>query len=266
MSLPTATVLDPPDHIRSIQPPLPQYSRRHIAALWVAVTAPMGLLGWVVAPFLARHLHTADPFIDALVACFNIGLIWQIVLVAVIVRREQGSLRWARVRDALWLDAPRDPRSGRRGGRVWWWALVFVAISAAVNLLPIDPVGPLPRDFPHAITTPRVEHYFHGNWAGFAMMALDAFLAPIAEELVFRGLLLPRSVRAFGKGNVVWNGVLFTAYHVHQPWSMPATLIDGTLNQAWPSWRYRSTWLGLITHTAPSFLTVAVVLGLVVSR
>jgi hypothetical protein len=44
---------------------------------------------------------------------------------------------------------------------------------------------------------------------------------------------------------------------------MPATLIDGIVNQAYATKRFRSTWMGLITHTAPSFVILAVVLGLV---
>jgi membrane protease YdiL (CAAX protease family) len=185
-----------------------------------------------------------------------------VVLTMALVRREQGTLAWPQVRDALRLRAPRDPHTGRTTARVWWGVAGFTVLSAAVNALPIDPTGPLPRDFPNAIGTDRVEHYFSGNWTGFALLVLCAFLAPIAEELVFRGLLLPRMQAVFGRRDFVANGVLFTLYHLHQPWSMPATLIDGVVNQAYASKRYRSTWVGLITHTAPSFLIFAVVLGL----
>jgi uncharacterized protein len=245
------------------EPALPQYSRRRILAIWAAAAIPMAVLGWVVAPWLGHRLGGRDPFIDALMICFNAGLLWQLALVLVLVRREQGSLAWSRLRDALWLRAPRDPATGRAGGKVWWWALLFVALSAAVNALPIDPTGPLPRDFPKAIGTDRVEHYFAGNWAGFALLVAVALLAPIVEELVFRGLLLPRMRAAFGRGDVVANGTLFTLYHLHQPWSMPATLIDGIVNQAYATRRFRSTWMGLASHTAPSFLVIGVVLALV---
>jgi membrane protease YdiL (CAAX protease family) len=259
-AIPTpAPALDAPADL----PELPQYSRRRILGVWTAVTAPMSLLGWVVAPWLGHHLGSRDPFIDALLICFDAGLIWMIGLVLVLVRREQGSLAWPRVRDALWLHAPRDPRTGRTGGRVWWWALVFTVLSAGVNALPIDPVGPLPRDLPEAIGTDRVAHYFSGNWTGYALLVAVAFLAPVAEELVFRGLLLPRIRAVFGRGDVVASGVLFTLYHLHQPWSMPATLVDGILNQAYPTRRFRSTWMGLVTHTAPSILIVTGVLFLV---
>jgi membrane protease YdiL (CAAX protease family) len=223
----------------------------------------MALLAWVVAPWLSRQITTRDPFIDALLICFNVGLLWMLALVLILLRRERGTLAWPDVRDGLWLRSPRDPRTGRVGGRVWWWALPFTILSAAVNLLPIDPTGPLPRDLPEAILTTRVADYFSGNWYGFAMLMVNAFLAPVVEELVFRGLLLPRMRRACGRADVVVNGALFTLYHLHQPWSMPATLIDGIVNQAYPTRRFRSAWIGIITHTSLSFLIVGVVLKLV---
>jgi membrane protease YdiL (CAAX protease family) len=95
------------------------------------------------------------------------------------------------------------------------------------------------------------------------MLVAVAILAPVVEELLFRGLLLPRMRSAFGKRDYIANGALFTLYHVHQPWSMPATLIDGVVNQAYPTRRFQSTWMGLITHTIPSIVIIGFVLSLV---
>jgi uncharacterized protein len=241
----------------------PQYSWRQVLALWALATLPMGLLTWVVAPWLSGLLGGRDPFIDALLICFNAGLLWILLIVVVQVRREQESLAWPAVRDALWLRAPRDPRTGRAGGRVWWWLLLFTVLSAVVNASPLDPTGPLPRDFPSAILTDRVTSYFHGNWTGFALLVAVTFLSPIIEELFFRGLLLPRMRGLFGKADIVASAVAYTLFHLHQPWSMPACLVDGIVNLAYPTRRFRSTWMGLIVHTAPSFLIFGVVLSLV---
>src|SRR4051812_6503259 len=242
---------------------LPQYSLGQILGIWAAAALPMGALAWIVAPWLRDQLGGRDPFIEALLICFAVGLLWELALVLILLRRELGGLAWPRVRDALWLGAPRDPKSGRVGGKVWLWVLPFVVLSGAVNALPIDPVGPMPRDLPKLIETDRAEHFFAGNWGWFGMLVAVALLAPVVEELFFRGLLLPRMRAAFGKRDVVANGALFTLYHVHQPWSMPATLIDGIVNQAYPTRRFRSTWMGLITHTLPSFVIIGVVLSLV---
>jgi membrane protease YdiL (CAAX protease family) len=240
-----------------------QYSRAQVLAVWAAAAGPMGVLAWIGAPWLSHHLGGRDPFIEALLICFNAGLVWMLVLTLILVRREQGSLEWSRVRDALWLRAPQDPKTRRVGGKVWRWVVPFTVLAAALELAPIDPTGPLPRDLPKAIQTDRVEHFFSGAWGWFALAVLVVFLAPLVEELLFRGLLLPRMRAAFGKRGWVANGTLFTLYHVHQPWSMPATLLDGIFAAAYPTKRYRSTWMGIITHTLPSFIITGIVLSLV---
>jgi len=240
-----------------------QYSRGQVLAVWAAAAGPMGILAWIVAPWLSHHVGGRDPFIEALLICFNTGLIWMLVLTLILVRREQGSLEWSRVRDALWLRAPQHPKTRRAGGKVWWWVVPFTVLAADLELAPIDPTGPLPRDLPKAIQTDRVEHFFSGAWGWFALAVLVVFLAPLVEELLFRGLLLPRMRAAFGKGDWVANGTLFTLYHVHQPWSMPATLLDGIFAAAYPTKRYRSAWMGIITHTLPSFIITGVILSLV---
>ena len=45
--------------------------------------------------------------------------------------------------------------------------------------------------------------------------------------------------------------------------SMPATLIDGIFAQAYPAKRFRSIWIGIVSHTLPSFVIIGVLLSLV---
>ena len=81
----------------------------------------MAALAWLVAPALQDRFAGSGnvPLAKALFVSLAVGLVWQIVLVAGPVGREQRSLRWSTVREALWLRSPRSPRSGRIGGRVW---------------------------------------------------------------------------------------------------------------------------------------------------
>src|SRR5689334_17356252 len=102
---------------------MPQYSLAQIIGLWAAAAVPMAVLAWLITPWLSHHLGGPEPLGTALLITFNVGLCWILALTLLLVRTERGTLRWPALRDALWLDAPRDPKSRRVGGKVWWWTL-----------------------------------------------------------------------------------------------------------------------------------------------
>jgi membrane protease YdiL (CAAX protease family) len=88
------------------------------------------------------------------------------------------------------------------------------------------------------------------------------FNTVLGEELLFRGLLLPRMHDAFGRGDCVANGILFATYHLHMPWVIPVVLLD-TFALSYPSRRYRSALIGIAVHSAQSVVVVAVTFSLV---
>jgi membrane protease YdiL (CAAX protease family) len=244
------------------RPDLPQYSLRQIAAIWAAAALPMALLAWVVAPWLAGHLDGPSRLPKALLLCLTAGLVWQFVLVIALVAREQRSLRWSRVRQALWLNAPRSPRTGRRGGRVWLILPVLLVAFAAEELIPsIHQVAS--RDLPTFFDSHGGHALLSGSWGWFAVIAtLALFNTVFGEELLFRGLLLPRMNGAFGRRDWIANGVLFAVYHLHMPWVIPAALAD-TFIISYPAKRFRSALIGIAVHSAQSVVILALSLSLV---
>jgi membrane protease YdiL (CAAX protease family) len=242
-----------------------QYSLVQILAVWAAAAVPMGVLAWVVAPWLRDQLGGREPLAEALLICLAVGLVWQFVLVLILIRRELGGLQWPRVRDALWLRPPLDPKTGRVGGKVWWWALLFAFLVAVWQLVPAIP-GPSIRDFADFIGSDRGEEFFRGAWGWFAVVVVfAAFNTVLGEELLFRGLLLPRMRGVFGSRDWVANGALFAVYHLHQPWSIPASLVEGIFLLAYPSRRFQSAWMGIIVHSLQSVFVIIVVLTLVLA-
>jgi membrane protease YdiL (CAAX protease family) len=238
-----------------------QYSLGQIFGVWAAAAIPMGVLAWIIAPWLRDQLGGEDPLAEALLICITAGLIWQFVLVLILLRRELGGLEWPRVRDALWLRPPRDPKTGRVGGRVWWWVLPFIVLFALEALVVIP--GPSVRDFGDFLDTDRAEDFFSGAWGWFAVVVvLLVFNTVLGEELLWRGLLLPRMQGVFGRRDWVANGVLFALYHLHTPWVIPTTLID-IFALAYPSRRFQSAWMGIIVHSTQSVAVIIVVLTLV---
>jgi membrane protease YdiL (CAAX protease family) len=222
----------------------------------------MGVLAWVVAPWLEDQLGGDEPLTKALLLLLTAGLIWQFLLVLILTWHELGTLRWSRVRDALWLRSPRDPRTGRVGGRVWLWVLPFVVLFAIEGAIP-GITGSVSRDFAEFLDSDRGEDFFRGEWGWFAVVVvLLVFNTVLGEELLWRGFLLPRMRGVFGRGDFVANGVLFALYHLHEPWVIPTTLID-IFALAYPSRRFQSAWMGIIVHSTQTVIVIIIVLTLV---
>src|SRR5215208_1884853 len=129
-----STVEGPPSESQ-----MEQYSLAKILGIWAAAALPMAALAWVVAPLVAGRLDGPVALPRALLGLLTVGLIWQFVLVLVLVHRERGSLRWPLLKDALWLQAPRSPTTGRVGGRLWLVLVPAVLIFAAEEFIPSFP-------------------------------------------------------------------------------------------------------------------------------
>jgi uncharacterized protein len=238
-----------------------QLSARAVVAVWAAATIPMAVGSWVLAPRLAHSLGDMG-LAKALILTFTAGLIWQFVLTAMLVAREQHTLRWTVVRDALWLRAPTHPNTGRRGGKLWLVVVPLILGFGAEELIPVLPHA-ANRDFKTILTTPAGEAWLHGAWSWFAILLVMWFFNTVAgEELLFRGYLLPRMTDTFGQRAWLANGVAFATYHVHVPWAIPGTLLDA-LWLSYPSQRYRSAWIGIIVHSAQTVFFAAAVLAVV---
>ncbi len=244
---------------------IPQLRIRGIFAVWAAAALPMAALAWLVAPVLANRFAGTGivPMFKALIMCLDLGLVWQFVLVAILVGREQRTLRWSTVREALWLRSPRSPRSGRVGGRIWLILIpLILAYVAAQELIPTF-AAPEDREFATLVGSDAGKAFLNGAWGWYALILVLMVFTILGEELLFRGFLLPRMNGAFGRGDWVANGLLFTAYHLHVPWAMSATLLD-TFTLAYPTKRYRSAWIGIAVHSSQSVFFALLILALVV--
>ena len=256
---------NPPGQEGSRYAAVRQYSLAHILAVWAAGALPMGVLAWVGAPWLAGGLDGPAPLMRTLLALLTIGLIWQFVLVVVLVYRERGSLRWSVLKDALWLHSPRSPKTGRVGGRLWLVVIPFVVLYAAEGAIPILSVIPpvASHDFTVFLGSDAGQAFMSGNWVWFAVIVtLFVFNTALGEELLFRGVLLPRMQGAFGRWDWVANGFLFAFYHLHEPWLIPTSLVD-ILALSYPSRRYRSALIGIIVHSSQSVFFLVLLLLLV---
>jgi uncharacterized protein len=84
----------------------------------------------------------------------------------------------------------------------------------------------------------------------------------LGEELLFRGVLLPKMRGVFGRWDWVANAVLFGLYHVHMPWSLPSNIL-ANLAYTWPARRFRSNWMAVIVHGVEGLIVLPIVLSVI---
>nr|WP_255443802.1 CPBP family intramembrane glutamic endopeptidase [Tessaracoccus sp. MC1679] len=241
---------------------IPQLTTAGVIGVWAAAAVPMALLAWVIAPLLASMWTSPVALAQSLILLLTAGMVWQFALVLILVYREQRTLRWSVVRDVLWLRAPRNPKTGRRGGRMWLIAPIVVTAFALEEFLPFGIAPAAGRDFGAFLGSTEGQEMLSGSWLWLGiLLVFFVFNTVLGEELLFRGYLLPRMNGVFGPRDWIANGVLFAVYHLHVPWMIPITLID-TFILSLPARRYRSALIGIIAHSAQSLVLFVLVLML----
>ena len=87
-----------------------------------------------------------------------------------------------------------------------------------------------------------------GNWLFLAVLVPCHTIAMLAEELMWRGVILPRQEVSYGRWAWLVNG-LFWAYLVHMlvPWAFIGFL-RSMLIAPYLAQRCQSTWVGLMVH------------------
>jgi membrane protease YdiL (CAAX protease family) len=254
-----------------------QYSLAKILGIWAAATLPMFILAWVVFPALAPEWEE-DPVGRGAVkmALMAVGLLWLFILAMIIVYREEGDLRWATLRRRLWLNTPRDPKTGEPRRKLWLWLipLVVLHVAASWTVLPMidswvsatfpllsPPVGTELVEF---LRSPETKTLIVGTWWLLGLFLFMGLFNILGEEFLFRGVLLPKMNGVFGKWDWVANGVLGTFYHVHMPWSwLGTTGFSWLFLYALPAKYLRSTWVSVISHGSMIVLQTIIFVALI---
>jgi uncharacterized protein len=240
-----------------------QYSLTKILAIWASVVGPMALLAWVVGPAIIPHTSLHPGLVHWMLMV--VGMMWQFVVSLAVLRHELGSLHWPSLKRRIWLNLPRDPRTGKARKVLFLWVVPAVLANALGGYLAIrlDAVWTsfLPGfDEPsYAKLQVLADPQFQGQWwiLGLTVTSI-VFNYILGEELLFRGVLLPKMAGVFGRWDWVANTVLFGLYHVHKIWAWPS-MIASSFGYAWAAKRYRSMWMGVIVHGIEGYFIVLVV-------
>ena len=147
----------------------------------------------------------------------------------------------------------------------WWqyivWPIIIVVATGAIVTL-LEPVDAFLQE-KLFFWMPEVNYGLDGNYSRTILIVtysmfliFNVFLAPLVEELYFRGYLLPRMK---GKFATLFHSFLFAAVHVFTPW-MIITRTLGLLPLVFGV-KKKNIYIGMIVHILVN--SIDLVIGIV---
>jgi membrane protease YdiL (CAAX protease family) len=104
----------------------------------------------------------------------------------------------------------------------WWWASIGVGGSIAVGIALI-PISVLWDDGNHGKQEIGKQLQDSASWSRIVLVVLIVCIAPVAEELLFRGIILRAALRRMHAGGAVLvSGASFAALHLLDITTFPA--------------------------------------------
>lgn len=246
-----------------------QYSLAKILGIWALASLPGGLLFWLGLPFLDKYTEISVGYLVLIVLV--LPYFWHFILTFLILKNEGGDMHWSAIKDRLWLRTTTDPKTGKKNNVLWLWLVPVITVYALTNVAPIFQsvtdwwlrILPItePAQYSMDILFEHPETLV-GNW-GFILAFLLVSILTMTEEIVFRGVLLPKMSGVFGRSDWIANGVLFALYHLDRPWLILSHALYSTLTLALPGRLFRSTWFSMTVHFSQALYFLFLILGLV---
>jgi len=140
------------------------------------------------------------------------------------------------------------------GTGINWGAGIFVGVFITGMLLQfLGPLSPKQQDFAEVVLASRQPAEL---WAG---ILIGVVLAPLAEELLFRGMLFPAMREKMGLTTaVILNGAFFAAVHMDALRFLP--LAVGGMLLAWLFGRTGNLYVAIAAHSTWNALMLAMLL------
>lgn len=198
------------------------------------------------------------------------GVVYGLLAAALIAYRLEGN-PWT------WSAFAARMRLQSLSGREWLWvvgavvlalvgdALLEPAMQWMATTVPLPVPGALPTLFDPftALVIPPQEYLgvpLAGNLWVAGVYAVSVFGNIIGEELWWRGYILPRQERAFGRWAWLVSGALWVVvFHACMWWAYPTILATGLLTP-FVAQRFKSTWAAIAVHGTGNALFIVFIL------
>lgn len=156
----------------------------------------------------------------------------------------------------------------------WLWIIGIILVSFIIVLVGTPVMNKLaqipffsPPDFFPAEINPNktsAAGYMMGfklsgeHWVIIAYFA-GWFFNIFGEELLWRGMILPRQIKRYGSKAWIIHGLMWGLWHFFWKWQV-VTLIPFSLFFSYVAYKRKNTWIGIISHGAVNAIPLILVI------
>ncbi len=236
--------------------------------LWKAIllfAATSALIYIAVYFFIPRLIAKELTFLQAYLICFYTPFAAIFVAAFVAFRIEGGTFSWSALVERY--------RLKNIDKKAWIWIAgltvfslsSYLALSFTGRLLAsVSWLSP-PTFFPAEINPHKsivsgvfMDTPLKGQWWIIPAYAGGWFLNVFAEELLWRGYLLPRQEALYGKYAWAIHGMLWTLWHVFWKWNL-IVILPVAFAIPFVVQRTKNTWVGIIAHGIVNFIPLGII-------
>ena len=220
----------------------------------------LGLYG--ITPLL---LESGIPFFVAYLIFFHIPLFLLLITALIMYRSEGNNWNWQEFKERMYLR--------RMKGMDWLWAigLFFFGMLAYAFLQPVikemahisffSPPDFFPAGFnPNKEGIPgyMMDYRLSGQYWVIISYLFAWITNILGEELLFRGIILPRQIKKYGKFGWIYHGLLWGSWHFFAKWNL-VFVFPLAFAFSYTIYKRKNLWITIFVHGLMNFISVLMV-------
>ena len=217
---------------------------------------------YVLIPIVMKSFDV--PFAVAYLGCFYIPFVGLFVTALILYKREGHKFSITEISTRLRLHKL-DKKSLKQLGIFFVVVGLGFLIASFLSQLISDNIKFLavPESFPAGLNHNKEQvpgyfmgFYVKGIWWYPALFLIGWVFNIFGEELLFRGVLLPRNEKTFGDKAWIFQGILWGSWHIYWYWQFIPIILFVALPLVFIVQRSKNTWFGIIIHGTMNLIPI----------
>lgn len=202
-------------------------------------------------PLLSRRTGIETVIFWFLVA--GLGLFLPMLILAFFMLKSEGQ----KIEKRTWKERLRFKRMNKSD---WLWSIGAIVVTGVLGLIIIKLLEAIIGKVDSSPAFMYFEPLTPGRYWILLVWLPYWLLNIMGEEILWRGVILPRQEFVFGKATWLIHGICWGIFHIAFGWQLLATLIPMLFIQSYVVQRRKNSWTGVVIHAVingPSFIAIA---------